>query len=57
MTDAAILSVPQAESLFRRNLRDFRRNRLAMASLIVILVFVVMAVAAARATRGRSRRR
>ncbi|HPE24153.1 MAG TPA: ABC transporter permease [Albidovulum sp.] len=46
MTDAAILSVPQAESLFRRNLRDFRRNRLAMASLIVILVFVVMAVAA-----------
>nr|WP_304504845.1 ABC transporter permease [Defluviimonas sediminis] len=36
----------RADSLFRRNLRDFRRNRLAMASVLVVLTFVVMAVAA-----------
>lgn len=37
---------PQAESLFRRNLRDFAGNRLATASLIVVAMFIVMAVAA-----------
>jgi ABC-type dipeptide/oligopeptide/nickel transport system permease subunit len=34
------------DSLFRRNLREFRRNRLAMASALVVLLFTVMAVAA-----------
>lgn len=46
MTDASLAAAPSAESLFRRNLRDFSRNRLAMASLTVILIFVLMAVAA-----------
>ncbi|WP_291335584.1 ABC transporter permease [Albidovulum sp.] len=46
MTDATLAAAPSAESLFRRNLRDFRRNRLAMASVAVILIFVLMAVAA-----------
>ncbi|MBS0125989.1 ABC transporter permease [Thetidibacter halocola] len=48
MTDAALAptSAPAADSLFRRNLREFRRNRLAVASALVVLLFVVMAVAA-----------
>ena len=46
MTDATHVPAPRADSLFRRNLREFRRNSLAMASLIVVLVFVIMAVAA-----------
>lgn len=46
MTDASLSPAPPADSLFRRNLRDFRRNRLAMASVIVVLIFVIMAVAA-----------
>lgn len=44
MTDATV--PPAVDSLFRRNLRQFSSNRLAMASVIVVLVFVVMAVAA-----------
>lgn len=46
MTEATLASAPPADSLFRRNLRDFRSNRLAMASVIVVLIFVIMAVAA-----------
>ncbi|MCT8329513.1 ABC transporter permease [Albidovulum sediminis] len=46
MTDATLAMPARADSLFRRNLRDFRRNRLAMASVLVVLTFVVMAVAA-----------
>ena len=46
MTEATLASVPRADSLFRTNLRDFRSNRLAMASVIVVLIFVIMAVAA-----------
>ncbi|WP_374643536.1 ABC transporter permease [Tabrizicola sp.] len=47
MTDAALSpAAARPESLFRRNLREFRRNRLAMASVIVVLVFIAMAVAA-----------
>ena len=46
MTDVTLAHVPPADSLFRRNLRDFRRNRLAMASVIVVLIFVIMTVAA-----------
>lgn len=46
MTDAALSPAARPESLFRRNLREFRRNRLAMASVIVVLVFIAMAVAA-----------
>lgn len=33
-----------ANSLLRRNLRDFARNRLAMASVIVVILFVLMAI-------------
>lgn len=44
MTDATV--PPAVDSLFRRNLRQFSSNRLAMASVIVVLVFVIMAVAA-----------
>jgi ABC-type dipeptide/oligopeptide/nickel transport system permease subunit len=46
VTEATLASAPPADSLFRRNLRDFRSNRLAMASVIVVLIFVIMAVAA-----------
>ncbi|MFC7705441.1 ABC transporter permease [Plastorhodobacter daqingensis] len=46
MSDAAFAPAPQADSLFRRNLREFRSNRLGMASVIVVLIFVIMAVAA-----------
>lgn len=46
MTDATLAAPARADSLFRRNLRDFRRNRLAMASVLVVMTFVVMAVAA-----------
>lgn len=46
MTDVSLAPAPPADSLFRRNLRDFRRNRLAMASVIVVMIFVIMAVAA-----------
>lgn len=46
MTDATLAMPAPADSLFRRNLRDFRRNRLAMASVLVVLAFVAMAVAA-----------
>ncbi|MDO9640303.1 MAG: ABC transporter permease [Pseudotabrizicola sp.] len=46
MTDATLAHTAPADSLFRRNLRDFRRNRLAMASVIVVLIFVIMTVAA-----------
>ena len=44
MTDMPL--TPTVDSLFRRNLRQFRHNRLAMASVIVVLIFVIMAVAA-----------
>ena len=46
MSDAALASTRAADSLFRRNLGEFRRNRLAVASALVVLLFVVMAVAA-----------
>lgn len=46
MSDAALPLAPSVDSLFRRNLREFRRNRLAMASALVVLLFTVMAVAA-----------
>lgn len=46
MSDAALAATRAADSLFRRNLREFRRNRLAVASTLVVLLFVVMAVAA-----------
>jgi ABC-type dipeptide/oligopeptide/nickel transport system permease subunit len=46
VTEATLVSSLPADSLFRRNLRDFRRNRLAMASVIVVLIFIIMAVAA-----------
>lgn len=46
MTDATLAAPARADSLFRRNLRDFRRNRLAMASVLVVMTFVVMALAA-----------
>jgi ABC-type dipeptide/oligopeptide/nickel transport system permease subunit len=46
VTDTGFSPAPPADSLFRRNLRDFRRNRLAMASVVVVLIFVIMAVAA-----------
>lgn len=46
MSDAALPLTASVESLFRRNLREFRRNRLAMASALVVLLFTVMAVAA-----------
>jgi ABC-type dipeptide/oligopeptide/nickel transport system permease subunit len=46
VTDATLAMPAPADSLFRRNLRDFRRNRLAMASVLVVLAFVAMAVAA-----------
>lgn len=46
MSDMPFSPSPPADSLFRRNLRDFRRNRLAMASVIIVLIFVIMAVAA-----------
>lgn len=46
MSDAALPLTASVDSLFRRNLREFRRNRLAMASALVVLLFTVMAVAA-----------
>lgn len=46
MTDASLATALPTDSLFRRNLRDFRRNRLAMASVIVVMIFVIMAIAA-----------
>lgn len=46
MTDTTLTHTAPVDSLFRRNLRDFRRNRLAMASVIVVLIFVIMTVAA-----------
>jgi ABC-type dipeptide/oligopeptide/nickel transport system permease subunit len=46
VSDAALPLTASVDSLFRRNLREFRRNRLAMASALVVLLFTVMAVAA-----------
>lgn len=46
MTDATLTPAPGADSLFARNLREFRRNRLAMGSAILVLIFVFMAIAA-----------
>lgn len=46
MTDTTFAQTPATDSLFRRNLRMFGRNRLAMASVLVVLIFVIMAVAA-----------
>jgi ABC-type dipeptide/oligopeptide/nickel transport system permease subunit len=38
------LATPAADSLFRRNLATFARNRLAMGSAVVVLLFVLMAI-------------
>lgn len=46
MTDTTLAQTPATDLLFRRNLRMFGRNRLAMASVLVVLIFVIMAVAA-----------
>ena len=43
-TGAAPAEREAGDSLFRRNLKSFASNRLAMASAGIVLVFVVMAV-------------
>jgi len=42
----ALDTPPQADSIFRRNLATFARNRLAFGSAILVLIFVAMALLA-----------